>query len=228
MSDRASPFVLPPVLEHLGIFPLPEGQLFPHALLPLHVFEPRYRALTRDCLATPGKLMAVAMLEPGFEEHYEGRPPVKAICGVGEILQSHTFPDGRYDILLRGIARVRIVEELPPHQPYRLVRAVPLVDHVEPGPALRVAHQALLALCDRLAAALPSGGDTLRAVARQESEPGPASDLIASALLTEAEERQQVLELVDVAQRLDRVSTSIAGLVAKFTPSHGTSGGGAN
>lgn len=216
---------LPPTLEHLGLFPLPETQLFPNALLPLHVFEPRYRALARDCLASPGKLMAVAMLEPGFEETYDGRPPVKAICGVGEILQSHLHPDGRYDILLRGLARVRIVEELPPHEPYRLVRAVTLEDRLDPSASLAVAQQALLALCDRLSSALPSGGDTLRAIARQESEPGAAADLIAAALLTEADDRQLALELVDVEARLDRVSRVVAGLLGKFTP---TGRGGPN
>src|SRR4051812_29131191 len=115
--------LLPPTLDALSIFPLPEVQLFPHSLLPLHVFEPRYRALARDCLAG-SKMLALPTLEPGYEEQYEGRPAVKPVCGVGEIVESHRHPDGRYDLLLRGLGRVRIVEELPPRHPYRLVRAV--------------------------------------------------------------------------------------------------------
>src|SRR5205085_8990732 len=88
---------LPATLEHLGMFPLPEAQLFPGALLPLHVFEPRYRALTRDVLAAATPVMAVAMLEPGFEAEYDGRPGVRAVCGVGEIIEHRLYPDGRYD-----------------------------------------------------------------------------------------------------------------------------------
>lgn len=214
---------LPLQLDRLFVFPLPEAHLFPGALLPLHVFEPRYRALTRDCLAT-SKRMAVALLEPGYEADYEGRPPIRRVCGVGEILQSRHHPDGRYDVVLRGLGRARIVEELPPHQPYRLVRAVRL-DDAPPGASLSVGHKSLLALCDRLATVLPSGGDTLRALARQEPDPAAASDVIAAALVTESDERQLLLESLDPAARLDRLAAIVAALVGRFQtlPGHGPS-----
>src|SRR5688500_11036016 len=100
-------------LTELSIFPLPNVALFPGAVLPLHVFEPRYRDLIREALAGR-QVLAVARLEPGFESDYEGRPPVFEVCGVGAI-ESHTQrPDGRFDVALRGLARVRIVEELAP------------------------------------------------------------------------------------------------------------------
>src|SRR5262245_34911268 len=95
----------------LPIFPLPTVQLFPHALLPLHVFEPRYRALLKDCLAGQS-VMAVPMLEPGYEAHYHERPAVRALCGLGLIVAHEPLADGRANILLRGVTRARIVEEL--------------------------------------------------------------------------------------------------------------------
>src|SRR3954464_15915356 len=99
-------------LVELSIFPLPDGVLFPGAALPLHVFEPRYREMVREALDSR-KMIAVARLKPGFERDYEGRPPVFEVCGVG-VIESHTERnDGRFDLSLRGLARVRIVQELP-------------------------------------------------------------------------------------------------------------------
>jgi Lon protease-like protein len=211
----ATPPPLPPLIERLFLFPLPDAQLFPHALLPLHVFEPRYRALTHDCLAASG-LLAVPALRPGFEDDYQGRPPVRPICGVGHIVQSHRYPDGRYDMLVRGLGRARIVEELPPTQPYRVARAVRLDDILRPDPELETSRRALLALCDRLAALLPSGAETLRALARQEDDPSATADLIASALVVEPGERQAALEQLDVGVRLDQLAALVARLVGKF------------
>jgi Lon protease-like protein len=205
----------PSLLEGLLVFPLPDVHLFPHALLPLHVFEPRYRALARDCLATT-RLLAMATLEPGYESDYEGRPPVKAVCGLGEVVQSHPYPDGRYDLLVRGVARVRIVEELPPQRPYRVVNAARLDDVGGSAAGLASGHRALVALCDRLAAVLPSGGETLRALARQEKETGAACDVLAAALVTEPADRQVLLEQLDVSGRLDRLAGIVAALVGRF------------
>src|SRR5262245_2358078 len=97
----------PDVLEQLPIFPLPHCVLLPGGLLPLHVFEARYRELTRDCL-DGHRMMAIARLKPGYETEYDGRPPVHPSCGLGRIIASEELSDGRYHILLRGVARVRI------------------------------------------------------------------------------------------------------------------------
>ena len=207
---------LPPLLERLAIFPLPAAQLFPHTLLPLHVFEPRYRALTRDALAS-SRLVAVPMLAPGYEEDYGGRPPVRPLCGVGQIVQSHLHPDGRYDILLRGLGRVRIVEEAPPTEPYRVVRAERVEDVGAGERGVAAGLVMLMALCDRLAVVLPSGGETLRELARQERDPGAACDVVASALLTEPGDRQRLLETLDVSERIERLSTALGALLASFS-----------
>ena len=96
-------------LAELSIFPLPQVTLFPGGVLPLHVFEPRYRALVRAALAGRG-LLAIARLKPGFESDYEGRPPVFEVCGVGAIETCSERDDGRFDLTLRG--RTRLI-----HQP---------------------------------------------------------------------------------------------------------------
>src|SRR5262245_10785975 len=136
-------------LAALPIFPLPNCVLLPGGLLPLHVFEPRYRELTRDCLAGR-QLMAVARLRPGYESTYYGRPPVYERCGVGRIICSEELPDGRFALLLRGVARVEIARELPAKRSYRLVEARMLADTVCNQSDAHDHHRRLIQLCDRL------------------------------------------------------------------------------
>ena len=202
-------------LDRLPIFPLPEVSLFPSAFLPLHVFEPRYRLLTRDVLAGDRRL-GLCCLAPGFEKDYDGRPPVRPLGSLGEIVAHDELPGGRYNILVRGLARIRLVEELPPTEPYRLVRAEALPDHYRPGVDLALGRQALVNLCDRLADVLPSGGSTLRALAHQQVDPAATVDVVAAALCTQPADRQALLELLDVSARLERVSDHVAALLQRF------------
>ncbi|MGH7393154.1 MAG: LON peptidase substrate-binding domain-containing protein, partial [Candidatus Rokuibacteriota bacterium] len=116
----------------LPVFPLPDVTLFPHAPLPLHIFEARYRAMVSDALARDRRL-CVARLEPGWEAAYNGKPPVAAIAGAGEIASWERLPTGRYNIVVRGQWRVRIERELPTDTLYRVMRVRRLAD--EPAPA---------------------------------------------------------------------------------------------
>jgi Lon protease-like protein len=199
-------------LDRLPIFPLPRVQLFPHALLPLHIFEPRYRELLKDCMAGD-QVMAIATLEPGYAADYEGRPPIRAVCGVGLVIGHQPLPDGRANILLRGVTRARIERELPPDRAYRLAKVTPLSDRVAAGLDGGESVQTLVLLADQIAHRLPSGGETLRSLARSQPEPGPLVDVLTAALITDPEERQALLELLDVRERVDRVTTRLATLL---------------
>src|SRR5882672_6917792 len=100
---------LAPALEALPIFPLPQTVLFPAALLPLHVFEPRYRAMVKDCLLTH-KAMAIALIRDGGERSVDlpagaarrRHPIIEPVAGVGVIIDHVQLADGRYNILLQG------------------------------------------------------------------------------------------------------------------------------
>jgi Lon protease-like protein len=94
----------------IPIFPLPDLALFPNGTQPFHIFEPRYRAMVADALASDS-IIGMVMLEPGFEAQYEGRPPVYATGCAGVIVASEELPDGRYNIVLRGLGKFRIVGE---------------------------------------------------------------------------------------------------------------------
>ena len=100
------------------LFPLPNLVLYPHVMQPLHVFEDRYREMLEDALATD-RLIAMALLEPGWESEYESRPPIAPYACLGKVVAHHRLEDGRYNLLLMGLQRVRIIRELDPPRSFR-------------------------------------------------------------------------------------------------------------
>ena len=115
-------WILPPTIP---IFPLPNAVLFPNVFLPLHIFEARYRAMVRDALASD-LIIGMVLLRPGYERDYEGRPPVYPVGCAGVITHSEALPDGRFNIILKGIEKFRITAE-DPSRSYRIahVEAIP-------------------------------------------------------------------------------------------------------
>lgn len=204
-------------LAELPIFPLPSATLFPGAALPLHVFEPRYRELVHYVLGRR-KLMAVARLKPGFEATYEGRPPVFEVCGVGVIESHNQRPDGRFDLTLRGLARVRIVEELPPLRAFRSVRAVRLSEPpVEP--ALLAAWQLKLReLWARLAPHLPEPARDLRLLTRDAEGASAYTDRLAAALVADPDASHELLSEPDPGERLRLLTARVQELVDALSP----------
>lgn len=99
--------MLPPTLP---IFPLPNVVLFPHVFLPLHIFEARYRAMVADALEGD-RMIGMALLRPGWEGAYEGNPPVYPIGCAGLITFHEPLPDGRCNIVLRGVSKFRVLRE---------------------------------------------------------------------------------------------------------------------
>jgi len=106
----------------LPLFPLPNMVFFPETRLPLHVFEPRYRQLVTDVVASDQRF-GIVLLRPGWENDYFGAPAVHATGTLGEIEQSVPLDDGRFNILVRGQVRFRIVDEVL-REPYRTARVV--------------------------------------------------------------------------------------------------------
>ena len=142
---------LPPTIP---IFPLQDVMLFPNISRPLHIFEPRYRAMVADALKGD-RIIGMVLLRPGYEADYEGRPPVYPIGCAGVITDVEQLPDGRYVIVLRGLVKFRVDSE-DQSRPYRLARveAIPEAPNDEERAALRQRRQRLAAL---LAASVPPG-----------------------------------------------------------------------
>ena len=199
----------------LPIFPLPDVTLFPHTFLPLHVFEARYRALVTDALARDRRL-AVVRLRPGFEEHYAGKPAVFPITGGGEIVNCERLASGRFNILVKGLWRLRIEAEVPSDTLYRITRARRLDDAAPAGDVSEVVAR-IRGSCQRLLEALERPVDVLDEALAPGQAPGAIADRVAAAFLPDPALRQSLLETLDVADRLRRVATALDDLTNEMT-----------
>src|ERR1700722_5036550 len=101
------------------LFPLPNVVLFPMISQPLHIFEPRYRQMLGDALASD-RLIAMGLLRPGWEESYHSAPAIHSVVCLGRVTQEQRLPDGRYNLVLEGLARARIIEEKQTDRLYRI------------------------------------------------------------------------------------------------------------
>jgi len=202
-------------LPRLKIFPLPGVVVLPGTPAPFHVFEARYRRMTADALSGD-RILAVPTLA-SEEGASQDRAPVHPIAGAGVIEAHEELPDGRYQIVLRGVARVRLLDELDNGKPYREFRAQLLEDVYPPGgaAALEAQRQALEALVLQLADVLPaeSGAPQLAEYAARCPTPSALADLVAAAVVSEPGQRIAVIEELDVKKRLDLVTGEVASVI---------------
>jgi Lon protease-like protein len=113
--------MLPPTIP---LFPLPNVVLFPSVFLPLHIFEMRYRVMV-DAALNGDRIIGMVLLRPGWEGDYAGRPAVYPIGCAGVITHAERLPDGRFNVVLRGMEKFRIAAEAH-EQPYRIAEVVPM------------------------------------------------------------------------------------------------------
>lgn len=211
--DRAR---LAEACENLPIFPLPGTVLMPGSLLPLHVFEPRYRQLVSDCLRDQRPL-SVPQLRPGEDEDGE-RLAVYPFAAVGLIGAHQELPDGRYNVLVQPLGRVRIVEDRPSGHPYRIARAELLMDDA-------VAKADLMGAGDRIrgvfAPLIGRMGQVGEGIARAlRSLPADrVSEAVASVVLRTDESRQGFLAENNPLKRADMVEIAVLTLLAEVSMS---------
>src|SRR5690606_8666315 len=139
----------------------------------------------------------------------------------GRIICSEELPDGRFALLLRGVARVEIARELPAERAYRTVEARILQDMSCDDTDARDHHRRLITLCDRLAEVIDQGGPQLRDLVRSFESPGACADAIAAALNMDANERQELLEACDPMVRLQRTLGHVSHLLCELAPCTG-------
>lgn len=227
MSDEellAKRQIVVDALARLPIFPLPSSVLIPGGHLPLHIFEPRYRRMIADALAGD-RVLGVALLSPGWEGSYHGRPPIAEHLGVGYIQQAEELPDGRFNIFLHGVVRARVVRELDTPEPYRSIEAALVPDTLDKDPeTLLASARSLRQLVVDLAAVLPDNAATpLADACVREEDPGRLADQVGAAVLVDHRLRQQFLEETRVSRRLDWVSEAVAQVLLQV--SRGSGGG---
>jgi uncharacterized protein len=186
------------------LFPLPGLVFFPHAVQPLHIFEPRYRQMTADALAGD-RLIAPVLLRPGWEENYDDAPAVHPVACLGRIAVDQLLPDGRYNLVLRGLARVRLIEELDTGKRYRVARVEVLRD--EPADDLDELMTLRTAVADLILPRVTAGPvrDQLRGLFQSELPLGHLCDVLGFALPLPPEAKQGLLEALSVPCRARRL-----------------------
>jgi Lon protease-like protein len=201
--------------SRVKLFPLPEAALFPNHGLPLHVFESRYRELAHDALVGDG-VLAIPQIHP---DELGGTPKLLSILGIGVVAEHQQLPDGKFNLVVRGVARARLLRELPSERSYREAE-------------IEILSEDLAGVTERdgtaLAACLMELGRHLSAdtqlalaqLAALQSEPGRLADLSAAALLTPAL-HQRVLAELNVKRRLAFVTEQVAELLLTTTPTPG-------
>ena len=184
--------------RRIPLFPLPGVVLLPGTILPLHIFEARYRAMVADALEGD-RMIGMAMLKPGAEG--SEAPRIHVIGGAGEIIESERLEDGRYNILLEGRFRYRVLEEAPP-DPYRVahveeIRSVPFPQPEERDRVLNAA----VSLFTELAGPLD-----LPPLPAESLEPERLASELAIRLRYTPAELQAILETDSLAARFETLS----------------------
>ena len=199
--------------EEVPVMTLPNVVFFPQALMPLHIFEPRYRHMLRDALAT-NRLFAVAGLDPRRLSEPGLFEPPHRIAAVGIIRACQKNDNGTSNLLLQGLCRVEITH-IVADEPYRRIRVRALAS--QPGASahdnelLRTELARLLAHKLRLAA---TGSGEMAAFLKTVDDPEAFIDIAAFSLCENTKLKQKLLETLDVHRRLELFSAQVRGEIA--------------
>lgn len=203
----------PAALDELPLFPLPGAILMPGTFISLHVFEPRYRVMMEDCIESHRCLAVVMAKEGGDPDEYE-RPPIFEIGGVGILRRAAKLPDGRFNIVLEGVARVDVSQEHAPTKPYRRAQARILEDVVpENSVRLHAAAASLRSLIGRVAKKLDSQQAEIIEGLTELNDVSQLADLVAAAALQDPLERQSVLSTIDLVERVELVAGALGAML---------------
>lgn len=212
--------------EPVPVFPLPGFVLFPHTAVPLHVFEVRYRALVREALCGE-RLIALAMLKPGWEHDYHGSPEFYRLGCLARFEDVEWLPNDCYDLRLLGISRVRF-ERVVREFPFRSARVqmLPSDPYIEDDPLVRIERRALLDACVRWAGAEEQPGE-VRPAATFGEELGyePLVNAVCMGLAVAPRARLDLLAIDSVIDRGHRARELIERRL-RARPTKGATGGG--
>jgi uncharacterized protein len=188
----------------LPIFPLPNLVFFPNTRLPLHVFEPRYRQMVTDALSKD-KRFGIVLLRPGWESDYFGAPAVHECGTIGTIEQAVPLDDGRFNILVRGDVRFRIVGEVE-HLPYRTARVIAQPEMERRADEAYAQREWLADLARQYLKYLP---DQMAVPEIETVGLDALTNALIMSLNLEVEEKQRLLEIDDLIARAEKIGTEL-------------------
>ena len=199
----------------MPLFPLDSVSLLPQQVLPLHIFEPRYRQMMEHTLDGPGQFAMAVFKGRAWKQQYHGRPPLmRAVC-IGQVAQHEKLPDGRFNVLLQGVCRARITGEVPAEEE-RLYRAAIL----EPVDATSHADDELAdarefledTLTDGPLAQLAAARAVLEYVQNEEVPTSALLELVSFTMLSGKSLRYRLLAEGDIHRRAAIIRTELLSL----------------
>ena len=203
MSDLEDATRLPDDFDgRVRLFPLPELVVFPHAMQPLHIFEPRYCEMLMETMVTD-KLIAMTTLTGGPASIVDGQPPIANTVCIGRIIRHVEVEDDRHNILLVGTKRARIIREIDAGRPFRIAE-VDVHDDVYPPSGAEQRSKLKEQLLHAFGGVIPSSGnveENLYELMAGQMGLGPITDIISYALPFDAAAKLKLLGQADVDER---------------------------
>jgi Lon protease-like protein len=181
--------------------------MFPSNVQPLHIFESRYREMLEDALHGD-RLIALATLEPGYEADYYSRPPIAKNACLGHVAHHERTEQGTYNIVLIGLWRARIEEEILPVRSFRRAR-VQLVDEQPAEAAVAVTQQLGRDLTARLATSVPAAEKLVNEFSDGNLSLGALTDIMAFHLPFDLKFKLALLAEADALQRAQMLLTHL-------------------
>lgn len=194
-------------LSSVPLFPLPNVVLFPRAVLPLHIFEERYKEMTADALAG-NRQVAMALLRPGWEKDYYHRPAIEPVVCVGTILSFEKLPDGKYNFLLQGHSRARLVREFGGRS-YRLAELEPIRQVHDLDVDLEAEREQLARIFRAASVGRTPVGRQFRQLLAGPVRTADVADLVAFNYLEDVPLKQSLLEEPDARRRVHRIIEAV-------------------
>jgi len=194
----------------IPLFPLENVVLLPDAVVPLHVFEPRYRQLTADALAGDRRIGMVAV-RPEHAHEMAGDPPVYGVGCAGVVAEHQRLADGRYHILLHGVHRFRILSELPREgeRLYRIAETEALPEEMGDAPRAGRLRDQVIDLLQRLAERTLGVDREIDTAQLRRLELARFANAVCQSVGLPAREKQALLEAPSVAERLERLAGAL-------------------
>ncbi len=203
-------------IRHLPLFPLPLV-LLPNELLPLHIFEPRFRQMLKD-VALDKNMFGVSFFNP--QETFIEKPAAGSVGCAAEVREAQTMPDGRSNILTVGIIRYRLIDYVDAGEPYLLGDVEFFEDEKEDASALNPLADEVFTLFRRIAlAAHKLGGERGTFPDVAQTEPEALSFLVTAAFNLEPDLKYQLLETRSTVERLERLKEILVQTVGKMEES---------
>lgn len=190
----------------MPLFPLDSATLLPQQILPLHIFEDRYLQMVNDALDGAGQIAMAVFRGSRWKEEYQGRPPLRPAVCIGQIVQHEQLPGSRYNILIQGICRARIIEELDAEEGvlYRCATLLPVgVDDIDEADLESLRDWLDEALTDSPLAQMTAAETILGYIHNEQIPTSALLELVSFTMTATGELRYRLLAEGDVTRRAD-------------------------